>query len=64
MISGKMDVILYPSFEFDAEKDFLKPQGSGIKVHSKDYGRAFEDWPSFDHRMKNAVEEIKKMSLK
>jgi len=59
-----MDVTLFSSFEFDVENDSLKPVGSGIKVHSKEFGLAYEDWPSFDHRMKNGVEEIKKLSQK
>ena len=59
-----MDVTLFSSFDYDAEKDQLNPVGSGIKVHSKDFGLAYEDWPSFDHRMKNGVEEIKKLSQK
>ena len=59
-----MDVTLFSSFEYDVENDSLKPVGSGIKVHSKEFGLAYEDWPSFDHRMKNGVEEIKKLSQK
>ena len=64
IISGKIDVFLYPSFEINKETGTPTPVGQGIKVHSKELGRAFEDWPSFDERVKNAVEEIKRMSQK
>ena len=59
-----MDVTLYPSFQYNAENDSVRPDGAGIKVHSKEFGLAYEDWPSFDYRMKNGVEEIKKLSQK
>ena len=47
---------LNKEFEYDAKNDSLKAVGSGIKVHSKEFGLAYEDWPSFDYRMKNGVE--------
>ena len=53
---------LYPSFDYDAEKDRIWPKGEGIKVHSKVFGLAYEDWPDFDRRMKIGVEQIKRLS--